>query len=89
MFVYLQLLFVGFWIAANLHLVPSIQPWDQSFVILAMIASVEAIFLSTFVMQPVLPAVASREAPRYSAPKPGLDQTIVTSRRYDSEEPLF
>ena len=50
MFVYLQLLFVGFWIAANLQLIPYVPAWDHSFVILAMVASVEAIFLTTFVL---------------------------------------
>ena len=49
-FVYLHLALFGFWIAANLGLVPGIPPWDESFVVLAMIASVEAIFLSTFVL---------------------------------------
>jgi len=49
-FVYLHLVMFGFWIVANLRWLPGISPWDPSFVILAMIASVEAIFLSTFVL---------------------------------------
>jgi uncharacterized membrane protein len=49
-FVYLHLVFFGFWIVANLGWVPGIPSWDSSFVVLAMIASVEAIFLSTFVL---------------------------------------
>ncbi|MGJ4998915.1 DUF1003 domain-containing protein [Bradyrhizobium sp. HKCCYLR20261] len=49
-FVYLHLFGFGFWIVANLHLVPGVPAWDESFVVLAMIASVEAIFLSTFVL---------------------------------------
>jgi uncharacterized membrane protein len=49
-FVYLHLAVFGFWILANLGLIPLIPPWDPSFVVLAMIASVEAIFLSTFVL---------------------------------------
>jgi len=49
-FVYLHLMVFGFWIIANLHLVPGVPAWDESFVVLAMIASVEAIFLSTFVL---------------------------------------
>jgi uncharacterized membrane protein len=49
-FVYLHLAFFGFWIAANLGWVPSVPTWDESLVVLAMIASVEAIFLSTFVL---------------------------------------
>src|SRR4051794_35014018 len=49
-FVYLHLAAFGFWIAANLHWVPGVPAWDESFVVLAMLASVEAIFLSTFVL---------------------------------------
>jgi uncharacterized membrane protein len=50
LFVYLHLAFFGFWIVANLGWVPGVPSWDPSFVVLAMIASVEAIFLSTFVL---------------------------------------
>ena len=49
-FVYLHLFAFGFWIVANLRWLPGIPPWDESFVVLAMMASVEAIFLSTFVL---------------------------------------
>jgi uncharacterized membrane protein len=49
-FVYLHLAFFGLWIVANLGWVPGVPAWDPSFVVLAMIASVEAIFLSTFVL---------------------------------------
>lgn len=49
-FVYLHLLAFGGWIIANLGLIPGLNPWDPSFVVLAMVASVEAIFLSTFVL---------------------------------------
>jgi uncharacterized membrane protein len=49
-FVYLHIVIFGFWIAANLHWIPGVVAWDESFVILAMFASVEAIFLSTFVL---------------------------------------
>src|SRR4051794_22615694 len=49
-FVYLHLLIFGLWIVANLHWIPGIPAWDESFVVLAMAASVEAIFLSTFVL---------------------------------------
>jgi uncharacterized membrane protein len=49
-FVYLHLAIFGFWIVANLGWVPVVPAWDPSFVVLAMIASVEAIFLSTFVL---------------------------------------
>ena len=40
----------GCWIVANLGLVPGLAPWDPTFVVLGMIASVEAIFLTTFVL---------------------------------------
>ena len=50
MFVYIHLVLYGGWIAANLGLVPGLRQFDPSFVILAMEASVEAIFLSTFVL---------------------------------------
>jgi uncharacterized membrane protein len=49
-FVYLHAVIFGAWIIINLGWVPFIKPFDSSFVILAMVASVEAIFLSTFVL---------------------------------------
>jgi uncharacterized membrane protein len=49
-FVYLHLAVLGFWLVANLGWVPGVPARDPSFVILAMVASVEAIFLSTFVL---------------------------------------
>jgi uncharacterized membrane protein len=48
-FVYLHLALFGGWIIVNLGWLP-LKPFDPSFVILAMAASVEAIFLSTFVL---------------------------------------
>jgi uncharacterized membrane protein len=50
LFVYIHLALFGFWIVANVGLIPGVPKWDESFVILAMWASVEAIFLSTFVL---------------------------------------
>src|SRR3954451_8276390 len=49
-FVYLHLVLFGFWIVVNLGLLSFIPQFDPSFVVLAMVASVEAIFLSTFVL---------------------------------------
>jgi len=40
----------GLWILINVGLLPIFEPWDPTLVVLAMIASVEAIFLSTFVL---------------------------------------
>lgn len=48
-FVYLHLVYGG-WISANLGWFPGVPRWDPSLVMLAMEASVEAIFLSTFVL---------------------------------------
>lgn len=64
-FVYLHAALVGGWIVVNLGLVPGIRPFDPfPFVMLAMIASVEAIFLSTFVLisQNRMAALADRRA---------------------------
>ena len=49
-FVYIHLVAFGLWIGFNAGLVPGVKPWDPTFVILATEASVEAIFLSTFVL---------------------------------------
>ena len=49
-FVYAHVAIYGFWIVANLGWVAGTRPWDPTFVILAMVASVEAIFLSTFIL---------------------------------------
>ncbi len=48
-FVYIHLALFGLWIIWNLGWL-GLKPFDKSFVILAMFASVEAIFLSTFVL---------------------------------------
>ena len=50
LFVYIHLALFGFWIVANLGWIPGLPKWDPTFVVLAMWASVEAIFLSTFVL---------------------------------------
>mgnify|MGYP001412472263 CR=1 FL=1 len=49
-FVYIHVAVFGGWIAINTGLLPLIPAWDPSLVVLAMAASVEAIFLSTFVL---------------------------------------
>lgn len=49
-FVYLHMAFFGGWIVINAGLIPGLPRWDPSLVILAMEASVEAIFLSTFIL---------------------------------------
>src|SRR4051794_25197813 len=62
-FVYLHLGLFGLWILVNLGWLP-LPRFDPSFVILAMFASVEAIFLSTFVLisQNRLTALAEQRA---------------------------
>ena len=49
-FVNLHVALFGLWIIVNLGLIPGVPLFDPSFVILAMVASVEAIFLSTFIL---------------------------------------
>jgi uncharacterized membrane protein len=47
-FVYVHLVVYGGWILSNL--LPGFPHFDPTFVVLAMVASVEAIFLSTFIL---------------------------------------
>lgn len=64
-FVLLHVVIFGGWIVVNLGIVPGITPFDPfPFVMLAMIASVEAIFLSTFVLisQNRMAALADKRA---------------------------
>ena len=49
--VYVHALLFGAWLVVNSGRVPRVRPWDPfPFVMLAMFASVEAIFLSTFIL---------------------------------------
>jgi uncharacterized membrane protein len=50
LFVWIHLVLVGSWVVVNLGLAPVVPVFDRTFVILATVASVEAIFLSTFVL---------------------------------------
>jgi uncharacterized membrane protein len=63
-FVYLHAALFGAWIVWNLGWIPGLPAFDPSFVVLAMVASVEAIFLSTFVLitQNRMQALADRRA---------------------------
>lgn len=49
-FAYLHAAAVALWIAANVGWLPGVPPFDRTFVILATAASVEGIFLTTFVL---------------------------------------
>ncbi|HEU0045014.1 DUF1003 domain-containing protein [Sphingomonas sp.] len=64
LFVVIHLVLFGGWILINLGWLPIVAPFDPSFVVLAMAASVEAIFLSTFVLisQNRMAAAADRRA---------------------------
>lgn len=63
-FVAVHAIVYGLWLAINLGAVPGVKPFDPSFVVLAMEASVEAIFLSTFVLisQNRMMGAASRQS---------------------------
>ena len=63
-FVWLHLVAYASWVLVNLGVVPGLAPFDPTFVVLAMIASVEAIFLSTFILitQNRMQAQADRRA---------------------------
>jgi uncharacterized membrane protein len=63
-FVAIHAAIFGFWTVANAGWIPGLPQWDDSFVLLATIASVEAIFLSTFVLiaQNRMATIADRRA---------------------------
>jgi uncharacterized membrane protein len=50
LFVYIHIVVFALWIAINEGWLPIVPAWDPSLVVLAMAASVEAIFISTFVL---------------------------------------
>jgi uncharacterized membrane protein len=64
LFVAIHLVLFGGWVLINLGWLPILPKFDPSFVVLAMAASVEAIFLSTFVLisQNRMAAAADRRA---------------------------
>ena len=92
-FVYLHVAIFAVWIVLNLRWIPGIPAWDPTFVILAMIASVEAIFLSTFVLitQNRMAATAERRAEldkrfrdiRRLGPSGGYGHFSILFRAYD------
>ena len=63
-FVYIHVAAFSTWIAVNLGVIPHVAPFDPTLVVLAMVASVEAIFLSTFVLisQNKMQALADQRA---------------------------
>jgi len=84
-FVFLHMVIYGFWILINLKLIPGIRAFDPyPFLLLSVVVSIEAIFLSTFVlmkqnrMSPGRPARPSGPA-NQSAGRAGDDQCPATS----------
>lgn len=69
-FVYVHLAILAAWIAVNIGAVPGAPRFDRTFVILATAASVEAIFLSTFVL------ISQNRAARAADRRAGLDLQI-------------
>ncbi|QYF87584.1 DUF1003 domain-containing protein [Brevundimonas sp. PAMC22021] len=69
-FVYVHLAILAVWIAINVGAVPGVEPFDRTFVILATAASVEAIFLSTFVL------ISQNRASRAADRRASLDLQI-------------
>lgn len=63
-FVGLHAVLVTLWLAVNRGWIPGVRPFDPTFVFLATIASVEALFLSTFVLisQNRIAAVSDKRA---------------------------
>jgi uncharacterized membrane protein len=63
-FVYIHVVIFGLWILVNLGWIAGVPRFDPSFVVLAMVALVEAIFLSTFVLitQNRMAALADKRA---------------------------
>ena len=63
-FVYVHIVVFGLWIVTNLGWLPGVPQFDETFVVLAMVASVEAIFLATFVLisQNRMAALADKRA---------------------------
>lgn len=49
-FVYFHLVFFGLWAMGDIGWLPGVPPYDTSFTILGTAASIEAIFLATFVL---------------------------------------
>lgn len=81
-FVYVHAAIVGIWIVANAGWLPAIE-FDPSFVILASAASVEAIFLSTFIL------ISQRRAERLQDQRAELDVQIGLLTEREATEILL
>lgn len=69
-FVYVHLALLVHWMGVNTALLPAIPPFNRTFVILATAASVETIFLSTFVL------ISQNRAAKAADRRPTLDLQI-------------
>ena len=69
-FVYVHIVIVAGWVAINVGAIPGAPEFDRSFGILSSAASVEAIFLSTFVL------ISQNRAARAAARRSDLDLQI-------------
>jgi uncharacterized membrane protein len=69
-FVYVHLAILVAWVGINAGVIPGVVRFDRTFVILATAASVEAIFLSTFVL------ISQNRAARAADRRAGLDLQI-------------
>jgi uncharacterized membrane protein len=76
-FVYLHIVLFGFWAAVNAGLINVLPKWDESFVILGTSASVEAIFLSTFVL------ISQNRMSKLEAKRADLDLQISLLAEYE------
>jgi low affinity Fe/Cu permease len=76
-FVYCHLAIYGLWIVANLPGVP-LPHFDPTYVVLAMVASVEAIFLSTFIL------ITQNRMTAQAAKRADLDLQVSLLAEHDS-----
>lgn len=77
-FLWLHAAWFGFWILANIKLIPGLKPFDPfPFGLLTMIVSLEAIFLSTIVM------ISQNREAQLASRKEAVDLTIDLLAEYE------
>jgi uncharacterized membrane protein len=77
-FVWLHVAWFGIWIAINLKLIPGVPAFDEfPFGLLTMIVSLEAIFLSTFVL------ISQNREAQLASHKEALDLTVDLLSEYE------
>ena len=80
-FVYVHLVVYGLWVVINLGWLP-LPKFDPTFVVLAMVASVEAIFLSTFIL------ITQNRMAEMSQKRADLDLQISLLAEYETTQML-